>query len=353
MGKQNDNQTNPKEVYHPDDRFFRKVMSEKENARAHLETFYQEIAEMADLDTLEQETDEFIKSNLKIFRSDIIYRCRLKNKEEHFYFSLIWEHKSQPEEEVAIQVGLYIFEFLYKLSKAKDRKIEPILPLIFYNGKEDWIPKTMHELFENHPNFDFFQRFLPNFDFLFKNITKEPIENLLAIELSFFRSAMMSMAFRHKADLIFQYISTIFDVTESDQKITVGTYILGIIERSPQDLMETFKNIDFENKPNFMSTLAMLKAEGKAEGILQGKAILSLEMLLKTIANFPKFSAKQMALLVPYKELQIKRFLTVLKSKELKKIKTFIQKEFLKTVKLNKKEQAQINKLLKMITGKN
>ena len=86
--------------------------------------------------------------------------------------------------------------------------------------------------------------------------------------------------------------------------------------------METFKNIDFENKPNFMSTLAMLKAEG----ILQGKTILSLKMLLKTIANFPKFSAKQMALLVPYKEQQIKRFLTVLKSKELKTIKAFIQK---------------------------
>lgn len=86
MSQQKDNQTNPKEVYHPDDRFFRKVMSEKENARAHLETFYHEIAEIADLDTLEQETDEFIKSNLKIFRSDIIYRCRLKNKEEHLLF---------------------------------------------------------------------------------------------------------------------------------------------------------------------------------------------------------------------------------------------------------------------------
>ena len=137
MSKQNKKKNTPKEVYQPDDRFFRKVMSDVENAKAHLETFYKEIAAIADLDTLAQETDEFIRSNLKIFRSDIIYRCRLKNKEDHFYFSLIWEHKSQPEEEVAIQVGLYIFEFLYKLSKAKDRKIEPILPLIFYNGKED------------------------------------------------------------------------------------------------------------------------------------------------------------------------------------------------------------------------
>jgi len=122
MSQQKKKKSNSKEVHHPDDRFFRKVMSETANVRAHLETFYQ------DLDTLTQETDDFIQSNLKIFRSDIIYRCQLKTKEDHFYFSLIWEHKSQPEEEVAIQVGLYIFEFLYKLSKTKDRKLNQFCP---------------------------------------------------------------------------------------------------------------------------------------------------------------------------------------------------------------------------------
>jgi len=226
------------------------------------------------------------------------------------------------------------------------------LPLIFYNGKKDWIPKTVHELFGDHPKFEFFKRFLPNFDFLFKNITKEPIEKLMAIELSFFRSAMMSMAFRHKIDLIFQHIPTIFDVSEKDHKMTLGTFVLAIIERTPQDLMETFKNIDFDNKPNFMSTLAMLKEEGRAEGEVRGKAIISLEVLLKTIINFPQFNAKEIALIVNYKETQLNKFLLVLKSKDLKSSKVFIEKDILKTVKLNKKEQNKINKLLKKIVGR-
>ena len=175
----------------------------------------------------------------------------------------------------------------------------------------------------------------------------------MKIELSFFRSAMMSMAFRHNVDLIFQYIPTIFGITDSDQKITLGTYVLAIIERASKDLMIEFENKEFENKTNFMSTLAMLRAEGKAEGKVEGKAegkaVLSLKNLLNAIVNFPKFSAKQIALFVVFKEVKIEQFLKILKTKELKKVKAFINKEFLKTVKLTKKEQTEINKLLKSI----
>ena len=53
--------------------------------------------------------------------------------------------------------------------------------------------------------------------------------------------------------------------------MTLGAFVLAIIERTPQDLMETFKNIDFDNKPNFMSTLAMLKEEGRVEGRAEGE----------------------------------------------------------------------------------
>jgi len=339
-----------KEVFQPDDRFFRKVMSEVENARAHLKTFYPEIAAMADLNTLQQETDEFIRSNLKIFRSDIIYRCQLKNTKASFYFSLIWEHKSEPEEEVAIQIGLYIFEFLYKLSKSKERKIEPILPLLFYNGKEEWLPKSIHELFKEHPNFDFFRRYLPNFDFLFQNITKEPIEKLLAIEVAFFRSAMVAMANRFSAEnLIKQEYSFIFEIEDDDQLYTFMTYFSAIAERSPKKLKAVLENISFTTKPKVMSTLAMLRAEGKAEGKAEGETLNALITLLKFIANYPEFGAKQIALIVTFKEEIVQQLLVILKTKGLKSTQTFIRKAFLKTIQLEKKEEQEINKLIRQI----
>ena len=80
--------------------------------------------------------------------------------------------------------------------------------------------------------------------------------------------------------------------------------------------------------------------------------MVTFKVLLKTIANFPQFNAQQIALIVSYKEIQLNKFLTILKSKNIKSIKAFIQKEFLKTVKLNRKEQTRLNKLLKMIIRK-
>lgn len=59
------------EVIHPDDLFFRKIMDNKENARAYLESFYPDIANKIDLDTLELQPLTFINPKLKVFHSDI------------------------------------------------------------------------------------------------------------------------------------------------------------------------------------------------------------------------------------------------------------------------------------------
>ncbi|MFK7979639.1 MAG: Rpn family recombination-promoting nuclease/putative transposase [Saprospiraceae bacterium] len=157
-----------KKVLHPDDNFFKVIMRETENARAYLVNFYPSIADLLDLDSLQLSNTSFTNPKFKSFDSDIVYRCRFKGTEKAIYFSLLWEHKSEPEEYVAIQVGLYIMQALYTLEKSKDTELEPIIPLIFYNGKTSWQPKTITELFQQHPFFDSIKDYLPNFQFLFK-----------------------------------------------------------------------------------------------------------------------------------------------------------------------------------------
>lgn len=340
-------------VFQPDDLFFGTVMSEPQNAKAYLQDLYPEVAARANLDTLQLVTDRFFRPKLKIFRSDIIYRCALKEEEGHFYFALIWEHKLQPEEEVAIQIGLYIFLHLYKLSKAKDRILEPILPLLFYNGKKAWIPKTVHEIFEDKPYFDFFKNFLPNFTLLFKNITATPPEELLQLQSGYFRSAMMSMAFRYRADLIIEHISIIFEAKDKDQLNTIIHYVLAVMERSPEKFMEELEDIEFTTKPEIMSTLAMLKAEGKAEGIIVGeakeKAFLSLKNLLKLLIKFPNIAVTEIAYFTEFKSEVIVSFLETLKTKKVRTIKSFMKKHFLSNIKLNRKELKAVDDLLKTL----
>lgn len=261
---------NKKEVLHPDDNFFKVIMREAENARAYLVNFYPSIAALIDLDTLQLSNTSFTNAKFKTFNSDIVYRCQFKKSTEAIYFSLLWEHKSEPEEHVAIQVGLYMMEALYTLVKRKNTKLEPVLPLIFYNGKEGWQPKTITELFQNHPYFDSFKTYLPNFQFLFKNITHTPPKELLAIEERFFRSSMIAMANRFNADLLIENISIIFEEDNQERLLKIATYFFAIIERSPKKIQDVIDNIEFTTKSKIMSTLALIKKEGREEGLEVG-----------------------------------------------------------------------------------
>ena len=139
-------------IHQPDDRFFKLAMSDPEVAKGYIQHFYPEIAQIADFGSLRLENSISLRPNLKKFEADVIYHCRFKGEEDtHFYFCLLFEHKSQPDKHVAVQVGLHIMELLSSMVKKQGRALEPVLPLVFYNGKEKWVPKTLGELFEKPP----------------------------------------------------------------------------------------------------------------------------------------------------------------------------------------------------------
>ena len=115
----------PFSVHHPDDNLFGEVLRETASARAYLEHFYPEIAQRVDLSTLTLESDSFLTPPFELFRADIIYRCKWKSSEESLYFSLLWEHKLQPETYVTIQIGLYIFLAMHKWKKGMATENHP------------------------------------------------------------------------------------------------------------------------------------------------------------------------------------------------------------------------------------
>ncbi len=342
MGKQT-----KKGVLHPDDNFFKIVMRETENARAYLVNFYSEIAATLDLDTLHLVNTSFTNNQFKTFDSDIVYRCQFKHSKEKLYFSLLWEHKSESEEHVCIQVGLYIMQALYTLAKDKNTKLEPVLPLIFYNGKEAWEPKTIRQLFQEHPFFDSFETYLPNFQFLFKNISATAHEELLAIKERFFRSAMVAMSNRFKADLLIDHISIIFEEDNKERLLSIATYFFAIVERSPKKIQEAVENLEFTTKSKIMSTLTLLREEGKEIGIEIGTLLgmekgISKGIYKKEIIAIRNMTIKQLEIAT------IAEFLAITKDHVEK-----IQKELLMEAKilalLSKKQAvAKIAKKLKV-----
>ena len=339
-----------KDVFQPDDRFFRQAMADKSVARRYLQHFYPEIAAIADLEHLQQQSSQALRPNLKLFDSDIVYRCRFKGEEEkHFYFSLLFEHKSAPNEHTAIQVGLYIFLIMRRLSVSDEHELEPVLPLVFYNGAEDWQPKTVRQLFEGSLHYKQLEPYLPDFRFLFKNITKVPPGELQELERSFFRSAMLAMALRHRPRLILNYITPILEGIEGERMKALMVYTLAVMERSPKQFMEALENIEFTTKPEAMSTLEMLKEQGRQEGRKEERQINQATYLLRTAAKFPQLQDTELADFTGLPLAAVQAFQEQLKASSPASLMQYIEEELLAGIPLRAEDRRIIEELAEQL----
>ena len=345
------------EVHQPDDRFFKSAMSDPEVAKAYLQQFYPDIAALADLDTLQQQNVEALRPNLKLFSADVVYRCKLKGDSEgHFHFCLLFEHKLKPEEHVAIQIGLYIFLLLREQLKSKKQPLEPVLPLLFYNGKAEWQPKTLRQLFENHAGYEALEPFLPEFRFLYEDAHRLPPEELLKLDMSYFRSTLLAMALRYKPDLILEYIEVIFEgAKDSDQVLSVITYILGVVERSPKQFLEQLENTEFTTKPNVMSTLEQLLEMGREEGLEKGldKGVYKNRVfnLLKTALRFPELSVGELADFTELPKETVQKFLDTASEGDKDKLLEYVQEELLADIPLSPDEAEKLQGLVEQFVA--
>lgn len=292
--------TSKNKIHHPDDAFFKSVMSRKESAISYFQTLHPEWIDRLDLKTMEQQQETFLVPDFKTFDADITYRCKLKDSDKELSISFLWENKSKPDKYIYIQVGLYLFLAYNKMARTKGKILEPIIPLFFYNGKPKWTPQTLKDLFKGHSFLNEIEPFLPKFDYYFTDITKVPKSQLLNIEASFFKSAMFAMASKHNLNLLKENFSVIFDIDSDDENalISIGHYIFAIFERQPESIEKELPKFDSKIQSNIMSTLEILQNRGKEEGKLeekkaiakrlhgQGFSILQISKMLDTDEQF-------------------------------------------------------------------
>ena len=345
------------EIHQPDDRFFRHAMSKPEVAKRYIEHFYPDIARITDLGSLKLESSLSIQPNLREFKADVIYRCRLQQDEEqHLYFCLLLEHKSQPDKYVSVQVGLYIMELMLRSAKEAGRELEPVLPIIFYNGKEKWAPLTLAELFAGHPQLDLLEPYIPNFRFVFQDVSQLSTEELLQLDLSFFRSALMALSFRHQPYLIVKYLRLIFEGAEGKASVRALThYILGVAERSEEEFKDIIENTDLEIIPDVMSTLEQILTRGRKEGLEKGlgKGMYkkSIFNLLKLTVRFPDLPDVELSDLAELKQEIVEGILEVAARGDNDTLLKYLKEELLADVPLSAEEEKKLARLTEELSG--
>ena len=344
-------------IHQPDDHFFRHAMSKPEVAKKYIEHFYPDIARITDLGSLKLESSLSIQPNLREFKADVIYRCRLQQDEEqHLYFCLLLEHKSQPDKYVSVQVGLYIMELMLRSVKEAGRELEPVLPIIFYNGKEKWAPLTLAELFAGHLQLDLLEPYIPNFRFVFQDVSQLSTEELLQLDLSFFRSALMALSFRHQPYLIVKYLRLIFEGADGKASVSALThYILGVAERSEEEFKDIIENTDLEIIPDVMSTLEQILTRGRKEGIEKGleKGIQKERIfhLLKTALKFPEMTAVDLADFTELPKETVQEFLDITAEGNEAKLLEYVQEELLADIPLSPEEAEKLQGLVEQLVA--
>lgn len=91
-----------------------------------------------DFSKTKSEKTEFITEELKKHQSDALFRIFFKGGGETFLYLLI-EHKSSVDKKLGSQLLKYLSDIVQKEVESTG-KIIPIIPIVIYNGKDNWNP---------------------------------------------------------------------------------------------------------------------------------------------------------------------------------------------------------------------
>lgn len=121
---------------------------------------------------IEDVSERYVHMFVEERNSDVVKRVRLKENTTSFYVISLIEHKSLVEYNVVMQIlryMIYIWEDYEReqerehpgISKTKDFKYPPVLPIIYYDGSMNWTASV--ELKERIFLSDILEEYLPNF----------------------------------------------------------------------------------------------------------------------------------------------------------------------------------------------
>ena len=121
---------------------------------------------------IEDVSERYVHMFIEERNSDVVKKVHLKGSETSLFLVSLIEHKSQVDYNVIMQILRYIV-FIWEdyekekerehsgISKTKDFKYPPVLPIIYYDGTADWNEglKLADRVFLS----DVFESYIPNF----------------------------------------------------------------------------------------------------------------------------------------------------------------------------------------------
>ncbi|KXJ04639.1 Uncharacterized protein YjiP, partial [Exaiptasia diaphana] len=241
--------------------------------------------EQLDFSTLQPVKTHFVGPQNRKRDSDLIWRVKLRQREEWLYVYLLMEFQSTPSDFMALRMLTYIcllYEDLVKQRRlSPSKKLPPVLPIVLYNGSAPWTkPVEVSELVDPADGLD---AFTPRFRYYLIDEGRVPQELLEPVDDPV--AALLKLERAKTQDDLIKGIEAMLKVTSASGSEQLRSDMLKWLRRNvlpfrypgqalpeahhllekPQMLAETVKMWPKE-------WLAQGRAEGRVEGRVEGRA---------------------------------------------------------------------------------
>ncbi len=264
--------TKTKKVINSHDAFFKSTFSYLDVAQSYIENFMDKrLVQNIDLQSLVLETTSYITPDLTEFTSDLVWSA--KYKETKIKVAFLFEHKSSLVQHPHVQLLRYITEHLDQQIKAKE-KLNVVIPIIIYHGKEEWQVRSLYDYFEGID--DILKMYIPNFAYQFTNLGDYEDDKLISMGIGKLLNVFLAMTHIRDTQYIRNNFESIFIFAEeylpNNENFLhlIFVYLYKNIELSGSEMENIVNTIQSPIKKLAMSTYDLLIDKGRQEGIEKG-----------------------------------------------------------------------------------
>jgi predicted transposase/invertase (TIGR01784 family) len=308
------------------DKFFKKIFSKKENiSELLMKILPDKLITKLNLSDLSLDNTEYIDDKLRTSFSDLVYNCNYEK--EDIKISLLFEHKSYPEQYPHFQLNRYMLN-IWQSQLAQKKKVTQVIPIIFYHGKKKWKKKEYTDYFKIKD--DELAKYIPEFDYhLFDlNIVNETeIQKLfkniqVRISLLVLKNIFSPEKLLREIKTVFQGINEILETEEGEHFFEhISAYIILTTNIEFPKITKQMETVSHKAREKFVSTGMKLFNQGIEKGIKQGiekgieKGIMKTAFLMlkkgysgKEIIDITGLSQKQLDYLKTLDEFNINTY---------------------------------------------
>ena len=276
---------------HFPDRSVRWLLQNKENVQGLIEILAGDIAAQIEFSQLVPLNTSFIPDTLREQESDLVFQVPFRSHDQtaELLIYILIEHQSTVDEMMGFRVLFYMM-LIWDAQRRrwdqdkvpkKQRRLHPILPIVFYTGERQWQTPLTLETVMDIP--DALRRFLPTYDTLFLSVketeesalqqTGHPLGWLLTVlqKENASKTAISRALIRAVSEL------EALNTTEAAQKREAIIYLLSLIlHRRPEaEHEELVKLVEHYTPKMEVGRMAQSMAEvlierGIEQGIAQG-----------------------------------------------------------------------------------